>query len=381
MPSARIKTTHTGSLPRPPELVALWTSAIERGEEPDPLELDEATKTAMENVVARQREVGVDIISDGELGKVSYVTYVKERLTGFGGTSRKPPLPEFRDYPECVERLDPSFALSVAPACDEAITLSDADAVYRDIDMFRNAVGGEDLAGCFMSAASPGVVSMFFKNEFYPTREEYLSALVDVLAPEYRAIVEAGLILQLDCPDLAMGRNAQFARLSTEEFRREMSLNVEALNAAVAGLSPERIRIHMCWGNYEGPHHLDVPLVDILDVVLSAVPNGLAIEAANPRHEHEWTVFDGLTLPEGKYVIPGVIDSTSNYIEHPELVSQRLGHFVGLLGPERVVAGSDCGFGTFIGMSLVDAKVAWAKLESLVAGAELASDAKWSKRS
>ena len=231
-----------------------------------------------------------------------------------------------------------------------------------------------------MSAASPGVVSMFFRNQHYPTREEYLAALVDALRPEYRAIVDAGLILQLDCPDLGMGRQAQFADLSVDEFRLEVGLNIEALNAAVEGLPADRLRMHLCWGNYEGPHHLDVPLGDIVDLVLRAVPLGLAVEASNPRHEHEWAVFEGVRLPEGKYLIPGVIDSTSNYIEHPELVSQRLGRYIQILGPERVIAGTDCGFGTFVGMSLVEADIAWAKLSTLVEGAQLASSTQTSRR-
>ena len=224
-----------------------------------------------------------------------------------------------------------------------------------------------------MTAASPGVVSVFFRNDFYPTREEYLSALVDALRPEYQAIVSAGLILQLDCPDLGMGRQMQFSRLDDDEFRQEAALNVEALNAAVSGLPADRLRMHVCWGNYEGPHHKDVELHKIVDIVLSAAPAGIALEASNPRHAHEWAVFESTPLPEGKYLIPGVIDSTSNYIEHPELVAQRISRYAGVVGRNRIVAGADCGFGTFIGSSQVEANIAWEKLSSLVTGARLAS--------
>jgi 5-methyltetrahydropteroyltriglutamate--homocysteine methyltransferase len=371
MTQTRILTTHTGSLPRPTELVDLWAPLLASGQNESPV-LERSIQSAIESVVAQQRDVGLDVINDGEMSKVSYATYIKERLSGFGGQTRQPPLPEFKEYPEYVKRLDPSFALSTAPACDAPVTLQDPLAVQRDIDKLRTAVGG-DLSQCFMSAASPGVVSMFFRNEYYATREEYLGALVDAMRPEYRAIVDAGLVLQLDCPDLGMGRNAQFSRLSVEEFRREASLNIEALNAAVSGLAPERVRMHLCWGNYEGPHHLDVPLRDILDVVLRAAPHGLAVEASNPRHGHEWSVFEDVALPDGKYLIPGVIDSTSNYIEHPELVAQRIRRYTDQVGPERVMAGVDCGFGTFVGMSLVEPRIAWAKLATLVAGAHLAS--------
>ena len=366
-----IQTTHTGSLPRPHELVDLWKPILENGIDGSE-RLEPAIRSAVKRVVERQYEVGLDIVNDGEMGKISYATYVKDRLTGFGGEARTPPIPELRDFPEFAHRVDPAYKLSTSPACNAAVRLRDQDAVQRDIEHLLEATGG-DPTNCFMTAASPGVVSVFFRNDFYPTREEYLSALVDALRPEYQAIVSAGLILQLDCPDLGMGRQMQFSRLDDDEFRKEAALNVEALNAAVSGLPADRLRMHVCWGNYEGPHHKDIELHKIVDIVLSAAPAGIALEASNPRHAHEWAVFESTPLPEGKYLIPGVIDSTSNYIEHPELVAQRISRYAGVVGRNRIVAGADCGFGTFIGSSQVEANIAWEKLGSLVAGARLAS--------
>jgi 5-methyltetrahydropteroyltriglutamate--homocysteine methyltransferase len=365
-----IVTTHTGSLPRPPRLVERWASVLAGDADADCLEPE--IREAVHTVVQRQREIGLALINDGEMGKISYATYVKDRLTGFGGESRTPPIPELRDFPEFAARIDSAYELSTSPACNGPIRLGDPLAVQRDIEHLLDATGG-DPSHCFMSAASPGVVAVFFRNEYYPSREEYLSALVDALRPEYQAIVEAGILLQLDCPDLGMGRQMQFSRSSDEEFLFEAARNVEALNAAVAGLPPDRLRMHVCWGNYEGPHHKDVPLRSIVDVVLGATPAGIALEASNPRHAHEWAVFEHIALPEDKYLIPGVIDSTSNYIEHPELVAQRLDRYISTVGRHRVMAGADCGFGTFVGASQVDASIAWAKLSSLVEGARLAS--------
>ncbi len=365
-----IATTHTGSLPRPPELVERWKSVLDSGVGAD--QLEPAIRHAVREIVDRQREIGLDLINDGEMGKISYATYVKDRLTGFGGEARTPPIPELRDFPEFARRVDPAYGLSTSPACNDKVQLKDPDAVKRDIEHLLDATGG-DASQCFMSAASPGVVSVFFRNDYYATREDYLSALVDALRPEYQAIVEAGLILQLDCPDLGMGRQMQFSRLSDDEFRNEAALNVEALNAAVSGLPANRLRMHVCWGNYEGPHHKDIDLSKIIDIVLRAAPAGIALEASNPRHAHEWAVFKDVPLPADKYLIPGVIDSTSNYIEHPDLVAQRLDRYTSLVGPHRVVAGADCGFGTFVGASQVEANIAWAKLATLVEGARLAS--------
>ncbi len=365
-----IPTTHTGSLPRPPELVDLWRSVLDG--EVDIDQLESAIRNAVRQVVLRQREIGLDVINDGEMGKISYATYVKDRLTGFGGESRTPPIPEFRDFPEFAQRVDPAYELSTSPACNDKVQLKDPDAVRRDIEHLLDATGG-DASHCFMSAASPGVVSVFFRNDYYPTREDYLSALVDALRPEYQAIVEAGFILQLDCPDLGMGRQMQFSRVSDEEFLREAALNIEALNAAVSGIPSDRLRMHVCWGNYEGPHHKDIALSKIIEIVLQAAPAGIALEASNPRHAHEWAVFEHVALPEEKYLIPGVIDSTSNYIEHPDLVAQRIDRYISVVGRHRVMAGADCGFGTFVGASQVEANIAWAKLGSLVEGARLAS--------
>jgi 5-methyltetrahydropteroyltriglutamate--homocysteine methyltransferase len=372
-PCTRIQTTHTGSLPRPPELVELLVKLHDR-QPLDRSRLDAATRDAVKATVERQRETGIDVVNDGEMGRVGYSTYIQHRLTGFGGSMRTPRLSELREYPEYVSRLDPSLRLATAPACDAPITRADTQAVQRDIAFLRQAVGG-DAQNCFMTAASPGVISVFFGNLYYRTREEFLAAVVAAMRPEYQAIVDAGFILQLDCPDLAMGRHMQFADLDDNEFKREAALNIEALNAAVDGLPPDRIRIHLCWGNYEGPHHRDVPLREIIALVLRAVPCGLSLQGSDPRHAHEWEVFKDIDLPDGKYLIPGVIDSTSNYIDHPQLVAQRIMRYTDAVGPERVVAGSDCGFGTFVGMALVEPRIAWAKLRSLVEGAKLASDA------
>jgi 5-methyltetrahydropteroyltriglutamate--homocysteine methyltransferase len=370
---ASIRTTHTGSLPRPAELVDLLVAQSSgRRRAVDEERLETVTRASIADVVRRQREVGIDVVNDGEMGKVGYSTYIHERLSGFGGATHLPGLAELRDYPEYAERLDASFKLAQQPACNGPVALVDPDAVHRDIANLLAVTDG-DPTGSFLSAASPGVISVFFGNEYYKNREDFLGALVDAMRPEYEAIVNAGLILQLDCPDLAMGRNMRFARLTADDFLREAALNIEALNAAVADLPQERIRIHVCWGNYEAPHHLDIPLRQIVETVLRATPHGLCIEASNPRHAHEWKVFEDVALPEGKYLIPGVIDSTSNYIDHPELVAQRLARYVDTVGAQRVMAGTDCGFGTFAGMALVEPRIAWAKLGALVEGARLAS--------
>ena len=369
----RIRTTHTGSLPRPQELEAMIV-ARDAGDQVAGFE--QAAAAAVDDAVRHQVAAGIDVVNDGEQGKQSYSTYVQDRLTGFEGESLGfGDLPELRDHPDFgphMAGLMQSIHIKT-PACVGPVRLRDPDAVKRDVERLLHAAAdaGVPRERLFMSAASPGVIAFFFADRHYGDREAYLGDLAAAMRPEYEAIVEAGITLQLDCPDLAMARHLLFAESDLEEFRREISLNVEALNEALGTLPAERIRMHVCWGNYEGPHHRDVDLADILDVVLRARPNGISVEASNPRHGHEWRVFEGVTLPDGKYVIPGVVDSTSNFIEHPALVAQRLERYVSLLGPDRVMAGTDCGFGTFVGQAQVAPSIAWAKLTSLVEGAAL----------
>jgi 5-methyltetrahydropteroyltriglutamate--homocysteine methyltransferase len=373
----RILTTHTGSLPRPPELVELMF-AKEDGEQVDAEHLAQQVSAAVRDAVQRQHEIGLDVVSDGEMSKSSYATYVTERLTGFGGQSNLPKLSDLLEFPDVapawfsdpgVQKLNKN-----RPSCDGPVSLRDAEPIKTDIENFRQALSEAPATNAFMTAASPGLISMFLGNTYYPTEEEFLWAVAEAMRPEYEAIIEAGFDLQLDCPDLAMAGHREFAGAPLEQFREYVRLHVEVLNAAVAAIPAERMRLHLCWGNYPGPHHLDVPLEKIIDLVLIARPSALVFEAANPRHEHEWTVFESLKLPEGKLLIPGVIDSMTNYIEHPELVAQRIVRLVRLVGRENVAAGSDCGFGTFVGLSLVPPAIAWAKLGSLVEGARLASN-------
>jgi 5-methyltetrahydropteroyltriglutamate--homocysteine methyltransferase len=372
---SRILTTHTGSLPRPEDLAQMIFDRDDGGTVEG---FDERVRRAVRDIVAEQVEAGIDLVDDGEQGKVGYANYVKERLTGFDGESLFPDarteMDEFPDFAAKFAAQVGSMRLN-APACTGEIRLRDPDAVHHDIDNLKAAAreAGIEESRLFMTAASPGVVSLFHANQHYPTREAYLAAIADAMREEYRAIVGAGITLQLDCPDLAVARQTSFGDDTLENFRREAALGVEALNHAVEGLPPERLRMHICWGNYEGPHTHDVELKDIVDVVLRARPDGVSIEASNPRHAHEWQVFEDVKLPEGKYLIPGVVDSTNNYVEHPDLVAQRLLRYAGVVGAERVVGGSDCGFGTFAGMATVVPSITWAKLRTLAEGARRAS--------
>jgi 5-methyltetrahydropteroyltriglutamate--homocysteine methyltransferase len=369
----RIRTTHTGSLPRPHELEAMIV-ARDAGEQAPGF--DGAVDRAVEEVVLREVTTGLDVLNDGEQGKQGYATYVQDRLTGFEGESLGfGDLPELRDFPDYgphMAGLMQTIHIKT-PACVGPVGLRDPGAVRRDIERLVRAadVAAVPRERLFMSAASPGVIAFFFADQYYGDHETYVGALAEAMRPEYEAIVSAGITLQLDCPDLAMSRHLLFQGRELQEFRRAAALNVEALNEAVRDLPAERLRMHVCWGNYAGPHHHDVGLADIIDVVLRARPSGLSVEASNPRHGHEWRVFESVRLPEGKYVIPGVVDSTSNFVEHPSLVAQRLERYVSLLGAERVMAGTDCGFGTFVGLGQVAPSIAWAKLASMVEGAAL----------
>jgi 5-methyltetrahydropteroyltriglutamate--homocysteine methyltransferase len=371
---ARIHTTHTGSLPRPADLAGLL-HRHDRGEEAPGLQ--ERARASVAEIVRRQADLGLDLVNDGEQGKIAYSTYVRERLTGFEGDSEQPArLPqEFEDHPDFAERMASRRTAISTPACTGEVRVRDNDAARRDV---ANLTAAAEAAGVtpdrlFLTAASPGVIGMFFVNHHYPTREAFLAAVAEAMRDEYRAITDAGITLQLDCPDLAAGRHTLFSRMTLEEFRREAALNVEALNHAVQDIPAERLRLHVCWGNYDGPHDHDVPLRDIVDVILRAKPAGISLEAANPRHGHEWRVWDDVPLPDGRYLIPGVVESTNNFVEHAELVAERLLRYARVVGSERVVAGSDCGFATVAGMGAVVPSVAWSKLASLVEGARIAS--------
>jgi 5-methyltetrahydropteroyltriglutamate--homocysteine methyltransferase len=372
----RILTTHTGSLPRPPALQALLREQDERRLD-NPGALEAALGDAVASIVRQQVECGLDIVSDGEQGRAMYAAYVKERLTGFDGERQ---LRQERrnlgaeDFPDFVVPHQTS-AMIPQPACTGPVAWKDPDAVQRDIARLRAAA--RPGTALFMTAASPGVIAHFLPNEYYPTREAYLEALADAMREEYRAIVGAGVLLQVDSPDLAMTRVSEFAHLSLEEFKGVVALHVDVLNHALAGLPPERMRLHLCWGNYEGPHHHDVPIREILDEVLRARPAGLSFEGANPRHAHEWKVWRDIELPEGKVLFPGVIDTTTTFVEHPELVAERIARYAEVVGRERVVAGTDCGFGTSAWGRKVPASVVWAKLRALVEGARLASASLW----
>jgi len=365
-----ILTTHTGSLPRPPELTAALQRR-DRGEGED-AGLDAQIRDAVADIVRRQAAAGVTVVNDGEAGKIGYSTYVKERLAGFGGTGGLAGMPaDMIEFPEFMQRVMGDLDFET-PACIGPVTYKDLDAVRADIANLQAAVDGADVEDAFMSAASPGVIAVFLQNQHYDSHEDYVAALADAMKQEYDEIHRAGIVLQVDCPDLAMTRQMMMDE-TLEEFRDRARVNVEALNRATADIPPEDMRLHLCWGNYEGPHHHDVALRDIIDIVFEARPAAISFEAANPRHEHEWNVFEDVKLPDGKVLIPGVLDSTTNYIEHPELIAQRLVRYGRLVGPENVMAGSDCGFATFASFLTVDPGITWAKLRAMAEGAELAS--------
>ncbi len=378
--SDRILTTHVGSLPRPNDMLALL-DARDRGELLDDAAFAETAARAVADVVARQAALGIDILSDGEMAKTSYATYLTDRLSGFGGRAEKGPAArDLLDYLAYAKRLVEAGGTEktlAGAACNAPLALKDPQPLKRDITNFAAARTPHPRADGFLSACSPGVVTIFLQNQYYPSHEAYLDALVPLLKDEYEAIAASGVVLQIDCPDLGMGRHLVHADKSTEDFCKVAARHIEALNAATADIAPERMRLHICWGNYEGPHHHDIPLSDIIDLVYAARPAGISIEGANPRHEHEWEIFADKPLPDGKVIVPGVIDSTTNYIEHPRLVAQRIERFASLVGRERVIASTDCGFATFAHHPSVDPEIAWAKLGALVEGASLATEALW----
>jgi len=376
----RILTTHTGSLPRPEDLVKMtWAQAD--GVPVDAAAFAARVESAVREVVQKQLTAGVSLINDGEMSKPSYATYVKDRLHGFGGSAVESYFfADLADYPKSSELVaaNPGRKKRHAPACNAAISVKDAGAAPLDMLNLKRAVQEASPAGLFSSAASPGVVSIFFANEYYRTDEEYVFAIAEAMRHEYEAIAAAGATVQLDCPDLAMGRHSSYASLDLAAFRKRLGMNIAALNHAVRNIPAEQLRMHLCWGNYPGPHHCDVPLSDILDLVWTAKPPTILFEAANPRHAHEWELFETTRVPDGKVLCPGVIECQSNYIEHPELVAQRILRYARLVGKERVMAGVDCGFSIHAGMRGIDPDVVWAKLESLARGAELATRRLWS---
>jgi 5-methyltetrahydropteroyltriglutamate--homocysteine methyltransferase len=375
--SERILTTHTGSLPRSPQIVELLLAEQKRPGS-QTAALDTAVASSVADVVCKQVDCGLDVINDGEQGRVDYTSYVKDRLTGFDGPS-SPPLgtgePEFPELSALLAYFASPF--QHRPACSGPVAWKDFPALEADIARAKQAMSGAKATEWFMTSPSPGQIARYLKNQHYPSDEAYLYALAEVMAREYRAIVDAGFVLQIDCPDLALSRHMVFAHLSLEEFRKVIAMHVEALNHAIKDIAPERMRMHICWASTQGPHHKDVPLRDIVDIVLKGRPQAVSFPGANPRHGHEWKVWKDVRLPDGKIIIPGVIDSTSNFVEHPELVADRIVQYASVVGRENVIAGVDCGFGTFAGRMQVDSKIVWMKLASLAEGAKLASKALW----
>jgi 5-methyltetrahydropteroyltriglutamate--homocysteine methyltransferase len=378
--SNRILTTHTGSLPRPKPLAELLV-AKDQGQAYDAAALAAAARAAVNDVVKRQVEAGIDIVDDGEMSKPGYSTYIADRLTGFSGhAARKPPLDtaKYPDFNAAMVRMTGPQTLRRS-TCTAAVTLRDRAPMEEDIANLQAAAAAAGANAVFMTSASPGLVTAFQPNTYYPTHQAYVEAIAEAMRPEYEAIVEAGFALQLDCPDLAMAHHTGFQDLSEQEFLKRAALHIEVLNHAVRKIPAERMRLHICWGNYEGPHDHDIPLAKVAPILLQAKPAALVIEAANPRHEHEWSLWRSLKLPDDKLLIAGVIDTSTNYVEHPELVAERLERLAGVVGRERVIAGTDCGFGTFAGYGKIDPAIAFKKLAAMVEGAAIASKRLWGK--
>ncbi len=370
-----IETTHVGSLPRGDALSALLI-AKDKGEAYDAAAFEATVEEAIRDAIRHQREAGVSIVSDGELGKVGYSTYMQERLSGFGGHIDRKPAKDLAAHPNLAKKLSAIMGSQefTRASCIGEVKLVDLQPALDDIRRFKEALGAEaDTGRAFMNAASPGLITAFQVNKYYPSHEAYLADLAAAMRPEYEAILDAGFDIQFDCPDLAMSAHTGYQDMSQDEFVKVAAANVEALNAATEGLPKDRMRMHLCWGNYEGPHDHDIPLEKVIDVVLSANPSTILFESANPCHEHEWTVWRDADIPDDKVLAPGVIDTCSNYVEHPELVAQRLGRFIDIVGEDRVIASTDCGFGTFAGYGKIDPEVTWKKLRNLRAGADIAS--------
>lgn len=374
--SDRILTTHVGSLPRGRDVTEL-IFAVERGEAVDTVVFDRVIGTAVADVVARQRAAGIDIVSDGEMSKISYATYIKDRITGFDGDSPRTPPADLEEYPGFLQRQasgggTPTYR---RPCCVGPVAAHTLAPLQEDLRRFAAALDAQDQTASFMNAASPGVIALFQPDHHYGAPHAYLEALAEAMRPEYEAIVAAGHILQLDSPDLGLGRHMMYKDRSEADYLVCIERHVEALNHALRNIPAQRVRMHVCWGNYEGPHHRDVEMAVILPVLMKAKPAGLLFETANPRHQHDWEAFTeaSQSIPDEKVLIPGVIDSTTNFIEHPRVVANRILQYVDIFGRERVIAGTDCGFSTFAGFGAVDPDIVWAKLATLAEGAALAS--------
>ena len=372
----QVLTTHVGSLPRTQEVVD-FIFARERNETYDPAAFDAAMTEAVSATVKKQVDAGIDIVSDGETSKISYATYVKDRYTGFDGDSPRNAPADLKLFPSFLKRLadDGGTPKYARPMCVGEVRSKGQGELEKDIANLKAAMAEHGAERGFMNAASPGVISLFLQNDFYKTRDAYLAALADAMKAEYETIVAAGLDLQLDCPDLALSRHMLFNDLSDEEFIKVAQSHVEALNHALSDVPAEKVRVHICWGNYEGPHVCDIPMSKMFDTLMSTKSRYVLFETSNPRHGHEWTVFRDrkADIPEDKVLVPGVVDTTTNFVEHPELVAQRIERFTDIVGADRVIAGSDCGFGTFAGFGAVDPDIAYAKLATLADGARRAS--------
>ena len=381
----RILTTHVGSLPRPDDLIALLI-AKDREEPFDEATLAARVPEAVAEVVEQQIACGVDIVSDGELGKISYVNYVKHRIAGFGASAPLDWTPQdLAEHPAPKPPAGPPGSPPAEPnpdppACRGPLSVRDRAPLEADLAAFRSAVDKAKPTEAFMNAASPGVVAHFMPNKFYPSHDAYVDALADVLRDEYEAIFEAGFLLQIDCPDLAMARHMGHARLSLEDFRKSIAHNIEALNRATGNIPAEAMRLHVCWGNYPGPHTHDVPLKEIADIVFAGRPQAILFEAANPAHAHQWEEMAEVEIPEDKILVPGVIDTNTNHVEHPKLIAQRIARYADLVGRERVMAGTDCGFSTLASLPRVWPSVVWEKLRAMAEGAAIASERLWGKR-
>ena len=371
----KILTSHVGSLPRTQEVVD-FIFAREKGKEFAQAAFDDCMTRSVSETVRRQKEVGVDIVSDGETSKISYATYVKDRYTGFDGDSPRNAPADLKKFPSFLERLanDGGTPTYSRPMCVGEVKSKGQGELEKDIKNLKAAMAQHGVKRGFMNAASPGVISLFLQNDYYKTREQYLEALAYAMKDEYETIVSSGLDLQLDCPDLALSRHMLFSDLSDEEFIKVAGLHIDALNFALSGISADKVRIHICWGNYEGPHVCDIPMSKMFDTLMAAKASYVLFETSNPRHGHEWTVFRDRKsdIPDDKILVPGVVDTTTNFVEHPELVAQRIRNFINIVGENRVIAGSDCGFGTFAGFGAIDPEIAYAKLDALSQGAKLA---------
>lgn len=374
------QTSHVGSLPREKDLMhMMW--AKEDGVPVDRIAMAERVTDAVVGIVKKQKEAGISLVNDGEMSKPSYATYIKDRLHGFGGSDNTYVFDDLVEFPNIAKRVgeDPSRQHRHAPGCKGPISVKNMDDVQVDIINMEAAVGKEGMKNVFFSSASPGVTSIFFKNEYYKSHEEYVFAIADAMKYEYEAIAKSGATLQIDCPDLAMGRHMNSKGVTLDDFRKRAALHVEALNHAVANIPAEQLRMHLCWGNYGGPHHHDINFSDVIDIVMKAKPSTLLFEAANPRHAHEWALFETFKLPEGKILCPGVIECQSNYVEHPQLIAQRIKRYADLVGRENVMAATDCGFSIHVGQAAIDPGVVWMKLKALADGAAIASEWCWKK--